>query len=190
MKNKNKSEVFSNLKKQKDEEDNKLNELGKKLKRINSTIYNTSQANETTDSSNFKIKNQFHIDADEVKSIKTNNSVSEVFQRQNIEIRDSYHDAIQQSIKFQSSLRKQLSFFFIGYISIVTLIIFFIIIDPVALYRKVNSYYSDGIKLMLLGAFFANIVSVLVIIVKYSFEPSDKFIEAINKIGNLESKKK
>ncbi|CAI2613468.1 hypothetical protein AKUH3B101J_09160 [Apilactobacillus kunkeei] len=185
----NKSDIVNNLKKQKDEEESNLNELNKNRQKIN-IIYKSIKKNKGKNSSNYKTKNQFSSDANEIKNIETTNSISETFQRQIIDIRDSYHGAIQESIKFQSSLRKKLSIFFIVYISIVTIVILLIIVDPIALIRNVTSYYSNEVKLMLLGAFFANIISVLVIMVKYSFEPSDKFIEAINKIGHQENEKK
>ncbi|GAA6113982.1 hypothetical protein [Apilactobacillus apinorum] len=185
----NRSDIFNNLKKQKDAKENNLNELSEEIKKI-SYFYNKIKKNQNQDLSNYKQIDEFHSDANEIKKIETKNSISETFQRQSIEIRDSYHGAIQESIKFQSSLRKKLSTFFIVYISIVTIVILLIIVDPIALIRNVPSYYSNEVKLMLLGAFFANIISVLVIMVKYSFEPSDKFIEAINKIGNQENEKK
>lgn len=185
----NRSDIVNNLKKQKDEEESNLNELSENLKKIN-IIYKESEKNKGKDSSTYKTKDQFSSDANEIKNIETTNSISELYQKQNIVIRDSYHVAIQQSIKFQSSLREKLSNFFIVYISVVTIVILFIIIDPIAIFRNVPSLYSNEVKLMLLGAFFANIISVLVIMVKYSFAPSDKFIEAINKIGNQENEKK
>lgn len=184
----NKSNIVNNLKKQKDAEENNLNELSEEIKKL-SYVYNVKK-DQNQDLLNYKQINEFHSDANEIKKMETKNSISETFQRQSIEIRDSYHGAIQESIKFQSSLRKKLSTFFIVYISIVTIVILLIIVDPIALIRNVPSYYSNEVKLMLLGAFFANIISVLVIMVKYSFEPSDKFIEAINKIGHQENEKK
>lgn len=184
----NKSNIVNNLKKQKDAEENNLNELSEEIKKL-SYVYNVKK-DQNQDLLNYKQINEFHSDANEIKKMETKNSISETFQRQIIDIRDSYHGAIQESIKFQSSLRKKLSIFFIVYISIVTIVILLIIVDPIALIRNVPSYYSNEVKLMLLGAFFANIISVLVIMVKYSFEPSDKFIEAINKIGHQENEKK
>lgn len=62
------------------------------------------------------------------------------------------------------------------YFCVVTLLVFFILIDPI------NHGYSDTIKLSLIGGFFTNLIGLLIIIFKYVFSPTKEHYDFVMNI--------
>ena len=69
--------------------------------------------------------------------------------------------------------------------SIVTILIFLVIIDPVGLVKG-KSIYDNSLKLSLVGVFFANLISIALIMVKYSFAPIDNILEAFERLNKFQ----
>ncbi|GLB47269.1 hypothetical protein WR164_12480 [Philodulcilactobacillus myokoensis] len=116
-----------------------------------------------------------------VLETKTHGSFNKALRRdkQDIGLREDYRKTIKKNIKYQRKLRKRLANFFMWYMSIITCVIFYIIIDPF----HHPSIYQVSLKETLLGVFFVNILSILIIMVRYSFQSSDKIMRQFNIIG-------
>ena len=58
------------------------------------------------------------------------------------------------------------------------------IIDPIGLVKG-QSIYGDDLKLALVGVFFANLISIALIMVKYSFAPIDNILKAFERLNKF-----
>jgi len=66
----------------------------------------------------------------------------------------------------KNQMKHSLLKYFMRFFSIVTSLIFFVVIDPMQL------GYSDSLKIALIGGFFTNLIALFIIIFKYVFSPS------------------
>ena len=61
---------------------------------------------------------------------------------------------------------------------------FFVIIDPVGLIKG-KSIYGNDLKMALVGVFFANLISIALIMVRYSFAPIDNILKSFEHLNKL-----
>ena len=106
-----------------------------------------------------------------------------IVKHQDYQIRQKYIKAVDRDIKSRKKVRGKFLTFYIWFMSIVTALIFFVIIDPVQLVRGQASIYANSLKLALVGVFFANLISIALLMVKYSFAPMDNMREAFEKLS-------
>ena len=106
-----------------------------------------------------------------------------IVKHQDYQIRQKYIKAVDRDIKSRKKVRGKFLTFYIWFMSIVTGLIFFVIIDPVQLFRGQASIYANSLKLALVGVFFANLISIALVMVKYSFAPIDNMMEAFEKLS-------
>lgn len=109
---------------------------------------------------------------------------------QDYKIRQKYIKAVDKDIKSRKKVRKKFLNFYIWFMSIVTGLIFFVIIDPIELVREKPSLYSNSLKLALIGVFFANLISIALVMVKYSFASIDNMMDAFEKLSKDYSNRK
>lgn len=102
---------------------------------------------------------------------------------QDYKIREKYINAVEKDIESKTRIRKIFLIFYLIFISVVTFLIFFVIIDPVTLFRGKDYTYQNSLKLALVGVFFANLISIALVMVKYSFAPIDNVIKAFEKLS-------
>lgn len=125
-----------------------------------------------------------------VKEISTYRTLQQAISGQDFELRDKYIHAVSKDIKSRKKVRRRLLTFYIWFTIVVTACIFFIVIDPVRLLSGKNSFYPLSLKILLCGTFFANIISIIVLMIKYSFAPIDNFMDAFKDLGISEYFKK
>lgn len=113
----------------------------------------------------------------------TSTSEEAIVKHQDYQIRQKYIKAVDKDIKSRKKVRGKFLTFYIWFMSIVTGLIFFVIIDPVQLARGKPSIYANSLKLALVGVFFANLISIALIMVKYSFAPIDNMMNAFEKLS-------
>ncbi|WP_324285480.1 hypothetical protein UHV16_12755 [Lactiplantibacillus plantarum] len=121
---------------------------------------------------------------EKVSSIKTYASISEAIDNQDFELRSKYIDAVSKDIESRKKVRGRLLTFYICFTIVVTIGIFFIVIDPFSLLKGTHSFYPVSLKLLLCGAFFANLISIIVLMIRYSFAPIDNIMEEFKDLGN------
>lgn len=126
-------------------------------KNISSLKKNAEEVNPNTDK---------NADDNEV-AIQTPEDFDSLKDAQDVDIRDQYLKAISDYVSFDKNTKKWLVIFYIIFISLLTTFICVIIALP---------YYPLELKKILCGAFFANVISVLIIMVRSSFSPIDKNI--------------
>lgn len=126
-------------------------------KNISSLKKNAEEVNPNTDK---------NADDNEV-AIQTPEDFDSLKDAQDVDIRDQYLKAISDYVSFDKNTKKWLVIFYIIFISLLTTFICVIIALP---------YYPLELKKILCGAFFANVLSVLIIMVRSSFSPIDKNI--------------
>jgi hypothetical protein len=71
----------------------------------------------------------------------------------------------------------------VWFLSIVTAAVFFVVIDPIAIWRNQSSMYPNGVKYALCGAFFVNLLSIVLVMVRYSFTHVDKEMFEFKSVG-------
>lgn len=120
----------------------------------------------------------------------TSTSEEAIVKHQDYEIRQKYIKAIDKDIKSRKKVRRKFLNFYIWFMSIVTGLIFFVIIDPISLSKGQTSIYSNSLKLALVGVFFANLISIALVMVRYSFAPIDNMMEAFEKLSKDHNKDK
>lgn len=116
-------------------------------------------------------------------TLLSSTSEEAIVNHQDYEIRQKYIKAVDRDIKSRKKVRGKFLNFYIWFMSIVTGLIFFVIIDPIQLIRNQASIYSNSLKLALVGVFFANLISIALVMVKYSFAPIDNMMEAFEKLS-------
>lgn len=153
---------------------NQLESLEKALQDVKSS----SKSNEV----NIKVKSKSIYDRAGCKQL-TSTSEEAIVKHQDYQIRQKYIKAVDRDIKSRKKVRGKFLTFYIWFMSIVTVLIFFVIIDPVQLVRDQASIYANSLKLALAGVFFANLISIALVMVKYSFAPIDNMMEAFEKLS-------
>lgn len=98
---------------------------------------------------------------------------------------EKYIDAVDKDFESRKKVRGRFLTFYIWFMSIVTILIFLVIIDPVGLIKG-KSIYDNSLKLSLVGVFFANLISIALIMVKYSFAPIDNILEAFERLNKFQ----
>lgn len=96
-----------------------------------------------------------------------------------------YIEAVDKDFESRKKVRGRFLTFYIWFMSIVTILIFLVIIDPVGLVKG-KSIYDNSLKLSLVGVFFANLISIALIMVKYSFAPIDNILEAFERLNKFQ----
>lgn len=91
---------------------------------------------------------------------------------QDVTLRNKFIKAINDIINSQKHLRVGLSIFYTLYLSVVTVFIFYIL----------KGNYPLVLKKLLIGAFFFNLLSILVIMFKYSFVPIKTIVKLFKSI--------
>lgn len=107
--------------------------------------------------------------------------------QQNISFREKIILAINEDIESKAAIRKRFSSFYILFLTVVTSLIFYVIIDPINMLLGRTSFYSDIVKITLVGTFFATLFSVFFSMVKYGFTAEKQIIELFDLIGNENS---
>lgn len=97
---------------------------------------------------------------------------------------EKYIEAVDKDFKSRKKVRKKFLRFYMWFISIVTLLMFFVIIDPVGLIKG-KSIYGNDLKMALVGVFFANLISIALIMVRYSFAPIDNILKSFEHLNKL-----
>lgn len=140
--------------------DTKISETKKiRDENISSLEKNAEEVNSSTDKNTIMDDNEI--------GVQTPEDFDSLKDAQDVNIRDQYLKAISDYVSFDKKTKKWLVLFYIFFIFFLTAFICFIIACP---------SYPLELKKILCGAFFANIVSVLIIMVKSSFSPIDKNI--------------
>lgn len=98
---------------------------------------------------------------------------------------EKYIEAVDKDFESRKKVRGRFLTFYIWFMSIVTILIFLVIIDPVGLIKG-KSIYDNSLKLSLVGVFFANLISIALIMVKYSFAPIDNILEAFERLNKFQ----
>lgn len=137
----------------------------------------------------FSIREMHSPLSNKISETKLSNTSEEALTYQDIEIRGKYIDAVQKDIDSRKKVRMIFLNFYLVFVSIVTLFIFFVIIDPVQLWRDQDTFYPIPLKLTLVGTFFANLISIALIMVKYSFASVDNIISAFEHLSRKKKKK-
>lgn len=125
-------------------------------------------------------------------SVNDSNKMSfhDLRDQQSISFREEIIVAISEDIAGKAAIRKRFSTFYIWFLTCVTMLIFYIIIDPINMLSKQSSFYSDTLKIALVGTFFATLLSAFMAMVKYGFTAEKQMIELFDLIGNEPSKGK
>lgn len=155
----------------------KLESLEKALDQIS-----TEETAKSTD-----ISNNSYSRAEDTRLM---NTAEEAVKHQDYEIRQKYIKAVDKDIKSRKKVRSTFLTFYMWFISVVTGLIFLVIIDPIQLCRGQDSMYSNSLKLSLVGVFFANLISIALVMVKYSFAPIDNVMEAFEKLSEHNNRNK
>lgn len=153
---------------------NQLESLEKALQDVKSS----SKSNEV----NVKVKSKGIYDRAGYTQL-TSTYEEAIVKHQDYQIRQKYIKAVDRDIKSRKKVRGKFLTFYIWFMSIVTGLIFFVIIDPMQLVRGQASIYANSLKLALVGVFFANLISIALVMVKYSFAPIDNMMEAFEKLS-------
>lgn len=95
---------------------------------------------------------------------------------------EKYIEAVDKDFESRKKVRGRFLTFYIWFMSIVTILIFLVIIDPVGLIKG-KSIYGNSLKLSLVGVFFANLISIALIMVKYSFAPIDNILKSFEHLN-------
>lgn len=157
------TDLDKNISKLKKDKDNK--------KDLSSKVHNIIHDLPKSDNSD---NNQISEDS---KSISDYSTVTEALDSQNIELRNEYIKAVKKDIESRSRVRKRILTFYIWYIIIVTLLVFFILIDPVSLLSENKKpFFPLGLKYTLCGAFFVNLISLILAFTRYSLAPIDNIM--------------
>ena len=98
---------------------------------------------------------------------------------------EKYIEAVDKDFESRKKVRGRFLTFYIWFMSIVTILLFLVIIDPVGLVKG-KSIYDNSLKLSLVGVFFANLISIALIMVKYSFAPIDNILEAFERLNKFQ----
>ena len=96
---------------------------------------------------------------------------------------EKYIEAVDKDFESRKKVRGRFLTFYIWFMSIVTILL--VIIDPVGLVKG-KSIYDNSLKLSLVGVFFANLISIALIMVKYSFAPIDNILEAFERLNKFQ----
>lgn len=121
-------------------------------------------------------------DANDVKNIPLQEN-AEAAVRHHME--EKYIEAVDKDFESRKRVRGRFLTFYIWFMSLVTILIFLVIIDPVGLVKG-KSIYDISLKLSLVGVFFANLISIALIMVKYSFAPIDNILEAFERLNKFQ----
>lgn len=139
---------------------------------------NESQSNATLATSSVqkllqKAKDEFPDDgadvAEKTHLVKQTNLVeydSQSSANMQLDMMKSLNHTISDENRSKSHMKHQLLKYFMWFFSIVTFLLFFVVIDPL------HWGYSDTLKLALIGGFFTNLIALFIIIFKYVFSPS------------------
>lgn len=95
---------------------------------------------------------------------------------------EKYIEAVDKDFESRKKVRGKFLTFYMWFMSIVTILIFVVIIDPVGLIKG-KSIYDNSLKLSLVGVFFANLISIALIMVKYSFAPIDNILKSFEHLN-------
>lgn len=95
---------------------------------------------------------------------------------------EKYIEAVDKDFESRKKVRGKFLTFYMWFMSIVTILIFLVIIDPVGLIKG-KSIYDNSLKLSLVGVFFANLISIALIMVKYSFAPIDNILKSFEHLN-------
>lgn len=104
--------------------------------------------------------------------------------QQSLSFREKIILAMNEDIKSKAAIRKRFSSFYILFLTVVTSLIFYVIIDPSSLLLGRSGFYSDTLKITLVGTFFATLFSAFFSMVKYGFTAEKQMIELFDLIGN------
>lgn len=124
--------------------------------------------------------------ANAVKKIPLQENAEDALEKyQRYHMEEKYIEAVEKDFESRKKVRGRFLTFYIWFMSIVTVLIFFVIIDPVGLITG-KSIYGDDLKLSLVGVFFANLISIALIMVKYSFAPIDNILKAFERLNKIQ----
>lgn len=123
----------------------------------------------------------------EISEVPTFDTPEAAIANQDVKLREKYIKAVSRDIKSRSKVRRRLLNFYIWFTVGITVCIFWVVIDPIRLLSGRNSFYPISLKLLLCGAFFANLISTIVLMVRYSFAPIDNVMRAFRELGNGDS---
>lgn len=113
----------------------------------------------------------------------TVDSIAAALGNQDVKVREAYITAIIDDIKSKGKVRRTLLWFYLLFTTLVTIGIFWVVVDPISLTRDEDSFYQLGLKLALSGAFFANVISIIILMIRYSFAPVDNIISAFKDLS-------
>lgn len=103
--------------------------------------------------------------------------------QQSLSFREKIILAMNEDIESKASIRKHFSSFYILFLTVVTTLIFYVIIDPSSLLLGRAGFYSDTLKITLVGTFFATLFSAFFSMVRYGFTAKKQMIELFALIG-------
>lgn len=166
--------------------DSKIEQLKEKRKQLETLVQRTEETrNELhSEESRNKYGEIERKTQEKVNSVKTYSTITDAIDNQDFELRAEYINAVSKDIESRKKVRGKLLNFYIWFTVIVTICIFIIVIDPITLYRGKNSFYPVSLKLTLCGAFFANLISIIMLMIRYSFAPIDNIMEEFKDLGN------
>lgn len=124
------------------------------------------------------------VESEDVSSMSTYDTPEEAIANQDVQLRAKYIEAVSRDIASRRKVRRTLLNFYIWFTVVITACIFWVVIDPVRLFNGQASFYPLSLKLLLCGAFFANLLSIIILMVRYSFAPIDNFMRAFRELGN------
>ncbi|GEM_PF-6458096 len=161
-----KNSKLDQLRKEKVEQDSRENEVRKNIDTVNITEESTTK-----------------IQKKKIELPSTEASIAAALGNQDIEVRNAYIGAITEDIKSKAKVRRALLWFYLVFTSLVTIGIFWVIVDPITLMRDETPFYQLNLKLALSGAFFANVISIIILMIRYSFAPVDNMISAFKDLS-------
>lgn len=152
--------------------------------------YVSSKINHSYNSNSKHNKSSYFTNPKTQKTPYEGITETQIEMEQDIDFRDACIGAFKENEADKRQLRGKLYRFYKRYITSVTVFIFFIVIDSIAIWRNQPSYYSSSVKRMLIMAFVANIFSILAIMFHYSFNSSlGSIMKQFREIKNKKSRK-
>ncbi|MDD9138779.1 hypothetical protein H7198_04065 [Fructobacillus sp. CRL 2054] len=103
---------------------------------------------------------------------------------QSISFREQIILAINEDIKSKVAIRKRFSTFYIRFLSVVMTLTFYVILDPISMLLGRPSFYSDALKIFLVGTFFGTLFTAFMVMLKYGFTAEKQMLELFDLIGN------
>ena len=111
----------------------------------------------------------------EIRQQRTFASYDAAIQNQDTKFRDKIIEAVATEIKSKAKTRKDLMIFYVCYTSIVTVLCFYILI-----WCKVDL----KVQIILVSTLLVNILSIMMVMVKYAFSDEKWLIKRFNKIDH------